>query len=369
VWLKLTLNSAFQLFVAFGIFIAACINYGTETIQSTASWRITMGIGFAWPLILGIGILFLPESPRYAYRQGRIEEAKNTMIKLYGVPENHRLVAEEIQDMKDKLDEEKAAGTPSVFEIFTGPRMLYRTLLGITLQSLQQLTGANFFFYYGNTIFTSTGLDNSYETQIILTVINFSVTIVGLYIVEHYGRRKSLIVGALWMFVCFMIFATVGHYSLDRANPQNTPTAGTVMIVFTCFFIVGFATTWGPIVWAIVGELYPARYRATCMGIATASNWTWNFLISFFTPFISGAIDFQYGYVFASCCFAAAVIVYFFVCETQGRTLEEVDTMYVQHVKPWKSSGWVAPAHIRRAAAEDEGAKGDDEVSAASPSS
>lgn len=345
-------SSAFQLFVAFGIFIAACINYGTEGIHSTAAWRITMGIGFAWPLILGIGILFLPESPRYAYRMGRIEEAKATMIKLYGVPDNHRAVAEEISEMKDKLDEEIAAGKAGLFEIFKGPRMLYRTILGIVLQSLQQLTGANFIFYYGNSIFTSTGLNNSYVTQMILTGVNFGVTIIGLYVVEHFGRRKSLIAGAIWMFICFMIFATVGHYALDRENPPATPKAGTSMIVFTCFFIVGFATTWGPIVWAIVGELYPARYRATCMGVATASNWTWNFLISFFTPFISGAIDFQYGYVFACCCFAAAAIVYFFVCETQGRTLEEVDTMYIQHVKPWKSSSWVPPPHLRRDADE-----------------
>lgn len=337
------LHSAFQLFVAFGIFIAYCVNYGTESIQSTASWRITMGVGFLWPLILGLGILFLPESPRYAYRQGRVEEAKRTMTKLYGVPENHRLVARELADMKDKLDEEKAAGRAPWYEIFSGPRMLYRTILGIVLQSLQQLTGANFIFYYGNTIFTSTGIDNSYVTQMILGGVNFGMTIFGLYIVEHYGRRKSLIAGAAWMFICFMIFATVGHYALDHDDPSQTPKAGAAMIVFTCFFITGFATTWGPIIWGIVGELYPARYRATCMGIATASNWTWNFLISFFTPFISGAIDYEYGYVFAACSFTAALIVYFFVCETQGRTLEEVDTMYVMHVKPWESSSWVAP--------------------------
>ncbi|KKK25424.1 putative MFS monosaccharide transporter, partial [Aspergillus ochraceoroseus] len=107
-----------------------------------------------------------------------------------------------------------------------------------------------------------------------------------------------------------------------------------------------FATTWGPIVWAICGELYPARYRAICIGIATASNWTWNFLISFFTPFISSSIDFAYGYVFAACCFAAVLVVFFFVNETQGRTLEEVDTMYVLHVIPWKSSSWEAPENI-----------------------
>jgi len=69
----------------------------------------------------------------------------------------------------------------------------------------------------------------------------------------------------------------------------------------------------------------------------------WNFLISFFTPFITGDIDYRYGYVFAACNFAGAFIVYFFLCEHQGRTLEEIDTMYILNVKPWKSSSWTPP--------------------------
>ncbi|KAK5806164.1 hypothetical protein VI817_000422 [Penicillium citrinum] len=336
--------SAFQLFVAFGIFISYIVNYGTVHVNSSASWRITMGIGFAWPLILGIGTLFLPESPRYAYRHGRVEEARNVMAKLYGVPTNHRVVAQEMADMKQKLDEEKNAGNAPWHEVLTGPRMFYRTVLGITLQSLQQLTGANFIFYYGTSIFQGVGLSDSFVTQIILGAVNFGMTLPGLYVVEHYGRRNCLMVGAAWMFICFMIWASVGHEVL-HANPSSHP-AGIAMIVFTCFFIVGFATTWGPIVWAICGEMYPFRYRATCMGVATAANWTWNFLISFFTPFINSAIDFRYGYVFAGCCFAAVLIVFFFVNETQGRTLEEVDTMYVLHVKPWKSASWEAPEGI-----------------------
>ncbi|CAL5869739.1 uncharacterized protein PFLUO_LOCUS3969 [Penicillium psychrofluorescens] len=336
--------SAFQLFVAFGIFISYLVNFGTESIKSTASWRITMGIGFAWPLILGLGTLFLPESPRYAYSHGRVEEARTVMSKLYGVPTNHRVVLQEMQDMKLKLDEELASGKAAWHEIFTGPRMFYRTVLGIALQSLQQLTGANFIFYYGTSIFQGVGLSNSYVTQIILGAVNFGMTIPGLYAVEHYGRRKCLMVGAAWMFICFMIWASVGHEVLHY-HPESHA-AGVTMIVFTCFFIVGFATTWGPIVWAICGEMYPFRYRAVCMGVATAANWTWNFLISFFTPFISSSIDFRYGYVFAACCFAAILVVFFFVCETKGRTLEEVDTMYVLNVKPWKSASWVPPEGI-----------------------
>ncbi|KAG4421802.1 hypothetical protein IFR04_005052 [Cadophora malorum] len=338
------LISTYQLFITLGIFVANCINFGTEDRDNTGSWRIPMGISFLWVLILGFGIIFFPESPRYDYRHGRVEEAKRTMTKLYGVSDNHRVVAEELAEIKVKHDEEMLhAATTRYIDMFTGPRMAYRIALGVTLQMLQQLTGANYFFYYGTVIFKSTGINNSFVTQIILGGVNFGSTFLGLYIVEHYGRRKSLIYGAAWMFVCFMIFASVGHFSLDLQTPENTPHAGKALIVFACLFILGFATTWGPIVWTIIAELYPSRYRSNAMALATASNWFWNFLLGFFTPFIVQDIDFRYGYIFAGCLFLAAGTVYFFVVEGQGRTLEEVDTMYITHVVPWKSSEWIAP--------------------------
>lgn len=130
------------------------------------------------------------------------------------------------------------------------------------------------------------------------------------------------------------------------------------MIVMACLFILGFATTWGPMIWTIMAEIFPSRYRAKGMAIATASNWLWNFLLAFFTPFITKDIDFRYGYVFAGCNLLGGLIVYFFVIEGQGRTLEEIDTMYLDHVNPMKSSKWVPPppdemARIRKQAGTD----------------
>lgn len=178
----------------------------------------------------------------------------------------------------------------------------------------------------------------------ILGGVNFGTTFLGLYLIENYGRRRSLIAGALWMFVCFMVFASVGHFSLDREEPERTKSAGIAMVVFACLFILGFASTWGPMVWTIIAELYPSQYRARAMSLATASNWLWNFLLAFFTPFITGDIDFLFGYVFAGCLFLAAGLVYFAVIEGKGRTLEEIDTMYMMGVKPWNSSKFEFPA-------------------------
>ncbi|GKT43459.1 hexose transporter 2 [Colletotrichum spaethianum] len=347
-WIRGALVCAYQLFITLGIFLAACFNYGTVTHleHSSGSWRIVIGLGWLWTIILGVGILAFPETPRFDYRMGNIERAKSTLCRVYGAPENHYSIHVQLEEIESKLRAESTIKGNAVQEftgMFKAPRMAYRIALGCCLQMFQQLTGANYFFYYGTTIFASVNI-NSFITQIILNVINFGTTFLGLYIVEHFGRRKSLITGAIWMFMCFMVFASVGHFSLDQENPQSTVGPGIVLIVFAALFILGFATTWGPMIWTIQAELFPSRYRAKAMALSTASNWMFNFFIGFFSPFITGAIDFRYGYVFAGCNLVGAAIVYFFVIEGQGRTLEEIDTMYLERVAAWKSTQWVPPS-------------------------
>ena len=99
----------------------------------------------------------------------------------------------------------------------------------------------------------------------------------------------------------------------------------------------------GPMAWAVTAEIYPTRYRSQCIALCAASNWLFNFLIAFFTPFITGDINYAYGYVFAGCNLFAVFFVYFCLPETSGRSLEEIDTMFLLEVKPWKSSKWTPP--------------------------
>lgn len=119
-------------------------------MDNTGSWRIPLGITFFWGLLLGLGILLFPESPRYDFRHGRVETAKRTMSKLYGVPENHRVIVHEVLEIQEQLEAEQGSlgGVYGWVEMFQAPRMPYRIVLGIVLQALQQLTGANYFFYY-----------------------------------------------------------------------------------------------------------------------------------------------------------------------------------------------------------------------------
>lgn len=138
--------SCYQLFVTLGIFLSYCINLGTESMEGTAQWRITLGLTFLFAIILGGGMMFFPESPRFEYRHGRVDNARATMSKMYGIPENHRLILQELEEIQQQLDAESQEQV--WHEFLTAPRMFYRVLLGMVLQSLQQLTGANYFFYY-----------------------------------------------------------------------------------------------------------------------------------------------------------------------------------------------------------------------------
>ena len=218
------LISTYQLFITFGIFLASCINFGVYEHQrhSVISWRLPIGLGFVFAAILGGGILFFPETPRYVYRKGRTDEAKATMTKVYGASPNHFSVAMELEEIQAKLAAESGKGNPlkEWYNMFYAPRMGYRIALGMVLQMFQQLTGANYFFYYGTVIFKATGINNSFVTQMILNGINFGTTFYGLYIVEHYGRRKSLIAGSTWMFICF-VCSTPHLPSLSHLIPSH----------------------------------------------------------------------------------------------------------------------------------------------------
>ncbi|MDI5889464.1 hypothetical protein WICANDRAFT_84441 [Wickerhamomyces anomalus NRRL Y-366-8] len=345
--LRGTLVSCYQLMITFGIFLGYCTNYGTKIYSDSTQWRVPLGLCFFWAILMIIGMVLMPESPRYLVEVGRLEDARHSIARSNQIHDDDPAVFGEVEIIQAGIEKEKSAGTASWGELVTGkPRILYRVVLGIMLQTLQQLTGDNYFFYYGTTIFKAVGLEDSFETSIVLGIVNFASTFVGLWVVERFGRRNSLLGGAAGMIACFVIFASVGVTRL-YLNPEHTESskgAGNCMIVFACIYIFFFASTWGPIIYTVVSETYPIRIRSKAMALATAANWLWGFLIGFFTPFITSAINFYYGYVFMGCLVFAFFYVFFFLPETKGLSLEEVHELYEEKVLPWKSTSWVPPS-------------------------
>ncbi|EEB08657.1 hexose transporter Ght8 [Schizosaccharomyces japonicus yFS275] len=332
--LRGSIVTTYQLFITMGIFIAACINMGTHKLQRTAQWRVSIGINLLWGLIMLFGIMYLPESPRYLIAIGKDDEALQVMSKNNDLPVGDEVIQAEYHIIKSDCEAELAGGPCTWSEVFS-KKIRYRTFLGIAVMGFQQLTGANYYFYYGTQVFKGTGMNSPYLAAIILDAVNCGCTFGAIYVLEVFGRRNPLIIGGVWQSICFFIYAAVGDRALYRKNGTSNHRAGAVMIVFSCLFIFAYAQTWAPAAYVIIGESYPVRYRSKCAAVATSGNWIWNFLISFFTPFITSSIGFRYGYIFASCNLAGAVVIFLFAHETKGLTLEEIDALYASGCKPW----------------------------------
>ncbi|EGA78561.1 Hxt1p [Saccharomyces cerevisiae Vin13] len=284
-----TLVSCYQVMITLGIFLGYCTNFGTKNYSNSVQWRVPLGLCFAWALFMIGGMMFVPESPRYLVEAGRIDEARASLAKVNKCPPDHPYIQYELETIEAGVEEMRAAGTASWGELFTGkPAMFQRTMMGIMIQSLQQLTGDNYFFYYGTIVFQAVGLSDSFETSIVFGVVNFFSTCCSLYTVDRFGRRNCLMWGAVGMVCCYVVYASVGVTRLwpNGQNNGSSKGAGNCMICFACFYIFCFATTWAPIAYVVISECFPLRVKSKCMSIASAANWIWGFLISFFTPFI-----------------------------------------------------------------------------------
>merc|ERR1712230_194768 len=350
--------ASYQLMITIGILVSNAINLGVRNFEdSDASWRIVIGLGIAFSLPLGIGVLFSPESPRWLAGRSRWDEARTSLARLRGMKDdpNNQLVEGDYQEMYAIIAEQNKVGEGNWLECFTGkpsgiPRLVYRTFLGVAIHFLQQWTGVNYFFYYGATIFSSAGVQDPIVTQLILGAVNVITTFPGLYIVERYGRRRPMFIGALWQATWLCIFAAVG----TALDPENNRTSGIVMIVAACMFIASFAMTWGPMAWVVIGETFPLRTRAKQASLATAGNWLGNFMIAFLTPFANSGISYAFGFVFFRTNLAAAALVYFFLFETKSLSLENVDAMYSDpDCNAMKSSKWLPAGYTSRKTRND----------------
>jgi len=346
-WIRGTIVSAYQFAITIGIFLAACVNKGTENYTNTGAYRVPVAVQFAWALILIAGMLFLPETPRYLIKRDDMEGAAKSLARLRRLPVDHESIKEEIAEIRANHEFELTLGTATYLDCFRGTNFR-RVVHGTVIQALQQLTGVNFIFYYGTNFFKQSGIKDAFLIGLITALVNVFSTLPGMYLVERIGRRKLLIMGAAGMCVTQFIVAIVG------VTTENV-TANKVLIAFVCFYIFFFASTWGPCCWVYIGEIFPLKIRAKGLSLGAASNWLWNFAIAYATPYLvdpgkgNADLGVKIFFIWGSCCFLCLAFAFFVVVETKGLSLEEVDQLFESGIPGYKSTSFVptAPHELR----------------------
>ncbi|KAG9648220.1 putative glucose transporter rco-3, partial [Aureobasidium melanogenum] len=383
------LVSGYQFCITIGLLLASCINYGTKDINSTASYRIPIGIQFIFGVVLAGGLFFLPDSPRYFVKRGNVEAARNALSRLRGQPGDSDYIEAELSEIVANEEYERTmipttgwvSGWANCFKgsLWKQNSNLRKTILGTSLQMMQQWTGVNFIFYYSTPFLQSTGaISNAFLISLIFTLVNVCSTPISFWTVERFGRRPLLIWGAFGMLICQLIVAVVGltvgfNHTHDIPNPaggdplsrSNNISAVNAQIAFIAIFIFFFASTWGPGAWVLIGEIFPLPIRSRGVALSTASNWLWNTIIAVITPYMvnkdEGNLRSSVFFIWFGLCTCAFVYAFFLIPETKGLSLEQVDRM-MEETTPRTSSKWVPHETFASSVGHANGGKLDLEV-------
>ena len=342
--------------------LASCVVYATKERTDTGAYRIPIAIQFAWAIILGGGLLFLPDSPRFFVKKANLPAATDALARLRGQPVDSEYIQAELAEIVANEEYERQLIPSTTWfgswancfkgSVFKANSNLRKTILGTSLQMMQQWTGVNFIFYYSTPFLQSTGaISNTFLISMVFTIINVCSTPISFYTVEKFGRRTILFWGALGMLICQFLVAIIGvtigfnktHVDATGTTVADNIPAVNAQISFIAIFIFFFASTWGPGAWIVIGEIFPLPIRSRGVGLSTASNWLWNTIIAVITPYMVGEqrgnLKSSVFFVWGALCTCAFVYTYFLVPETKGLSLEQVDKM-MEETTPRTSAGW-----------------------------
>ena len=328
------MGSLQQFAIVIGIFATGLVNF-LVLKAAGGNARNTWLLGLeAWQwmflsmvvpaLVYGLLVLRVPESPRYLVAEGKDDEARAVLSTIYTGD-----VGGMVADIHDSLGGDHKPRMSDLRGRALG--LMPIVWIGILLSAFQQFVGINAVFYYSNTIWEAVGFSESqaFETSLITTMVNVLFTIVAIALVDRVGRKPLLLVGSAGMVVTLATLTWVFGTAPVNAEGQPMLSDGPDVVALIAFnlYVAFFAATWGPVVWVLLGEMFPNRIRAAALAIAASAQWVANFIVSTSFPGLAGiSLGLAYG-IFTAFAILSIPFVMRYIRETKGVSLEDMSKL------------------------------------------
>ena len=312
-----------QTMIVSGMLLSYIVDYYLRELPIEIGWRLMLSIAAIPALILFLGVLKLPESPRFLIKNSRFEEAKLVLSNL----RNNYKVDEEFEEIKKTIQKENNVKNNQSLAILFNGKYKYLVVAGLGVAAFQQFQGANAIFYYIPLI-VEQATGNSASDALMWPIIQGVILVLGsllfIWIADKFNRRTLLMLGGTVMGLSFILPAII-HIFLPNANPI-------LIVIFLSIYVAFYSFTWAPLTWVIVGEIFPLAIRGFASGSASSLNWIGSFLVGLLFPIMTAYFSQQIVFaIFGVICILGVLFVKKFVPESRGRTLEEIEAIGESH--------------------------------------
>jgi MFS transporter, SP family, sugar:H+ symporter len=322
-----------QIAILVGLLAAFLSNYLLAKVASSSlamlwwgyeAWRWMYWVEIIPAAFFFVALLFIPESPRYLMARGYLDRARQVLDKLYGVEEGGRKfieIGESLQGehrprLSDLIDRTRGRIRPIVW-------------VGIGLATFQQLVGINVVFYYGAVLWQAVGFseNDALFINVISAAVSIGACLLTVLLIDRIGRKPLLWIGSLGMAVSLgLVTIAFATGSLEQGRLALPPGMGTLALVAANVYVMFFNLSWGPVMWVMLGEMFPNRIRGSGLAVAGLFQWGANFLITWTFPMLLAGIGLATAYgLYAGAAAISALFVLRFVRETRGRELEQME--------------------------------------------
>lgn len=305
-----------QTMIVSGMLISYIVDYLLKDLPEHWAWRVMLGAAAVPALILFIGVLRLPESPRYLVRHGFEDEA----VRVLTIIRKPDQIEAELADIKATNAIEESASEQTSWSSLLDGKYRYLVIAGVGVAAFQQFQGANAIFYYIPLIVSdATGAEagSALMWPIIQGIILVLGSLLFLVIADRYNRRTLLTIGGTIMGLSF-IFPAILNSVMSDANPM-------MVVVFLSIYVALYSFTWAPLTWVIVGEMFPLAIRGRASGLASSFNWFGSFVVALLFPIMTASMQQEHVFaIFGVICLLGVTFIRLRVPETNGRSLEEI---------------------------------------------